>query len=103
MGLRSALNVMPRISARFLRSISLVSYFIQWLLPTIRCTVAEQMKNFVEEERGSMLTARPVAAAEGRSVRDRMGDLCRQRTLNYAAVRTVPSFGSKVTAYSSVA
>ena len=52
----------------------LVSYFIQGLLPRIRYTVAEQMKNFVEQERGSMLTARRVAAAEERSVRARFGD-----------------------------
>ena len=52
----------------------LLSYFIQGLFPRIRYTVAEQMKNFVEQERGSMLTARCVAAAEGRSVRARFGD-----------------------------
>ena len=34
-----------------------MSYFIQGLLPRIRYTVAEQMKNFVEQERGSMLLA----------------------------------------------
>ena len=52
----------------------LLSYFIQGLLPRIRYTVAEQMKNFVEQERGSMLTGRRVAAAEGRSVRAQFGD-----------------------------
>ena len=52
----------------------LASYFIQGLLPRILYTVAEQMKNFVEQERGSMLTVRRVAAAEGRSVRARFGD-----------------------------
>ena len=36
--------------------------------------MAEQMKNFVEQERGSMLTARRVAAAQGRSVLARFGD-----------------------------
>ena len=51
-----------------------MSYFIQGLLPRIRYTLAEQMKNFVEQERGSMLTARRVAAAEWRSVRARFGD-----------------------------
>ena len=51
----------------------LASYFIQGLLPRIRYTVAEQMKNFVEQERGSIITARRVAAAEGRSVRARFG------------------------------
>ena len=34
------------------------------------------MKNFVEQERGSMPTARRVAAAEARSVRARFGDPC---------------------------
>ena len=52
----------------------LVTYFIQGLLPKIRYTGAEQMKKFVKQERGSMLTARRVAAAEGRSVRARFGD-----------------------------
>ena len=52
----------------------LVSYFIQGVLPRIRYTVAEQMNKFVEQERGSMLTARRGAAAEGRSVRARFGD-----------------------------
>ena len=52
----------------------LVSYFIQGLLPRIRYTVAVQMKNFVERGRGSMLTARRVAAAEGISVGARFGD-----------------------------
>ena len=52
----------------------LVSYFIQSLLPRIRYTVAEQMKNFVEQERSSMLTAHRVAAVEGRSLQARFGD-----------------------------
>ena len=47
----------------------LMSYFIHGLLPRIRYTVAEQMKNFVEQERGSMPTARRITAAEGRSWR----------------------------------
>ena len=51
-----------------------MSSFIQGLLPRIRYTMAEQMKNFVEQERGSILTARRVRAAEGRSVRTRLGD-----------------------------
>ena len=52
----------------------IVSYFIQGLLPRIRYTAAEQMKNFVEQERGSRLTAGRVSEAEGRSVRACFGD-----------------------------
>ena len=50
-----------------------MSYFIQGLLPRIRYTVAAPIKDFVEQERGSMLTALRFAAAEGRSVCARFG------------------------------
>ena len=59
---------------RVFKKHEVVSNFIQGLPPRIRYTVAEQVKNFVEQERGSMLTARSVVAAEGRSVRARFGD-----------------------------